>query len=139
MRSGGKWLVATLVALAVAPATASAVLAAEDADNSRSPAVDAGGWLYSPRKLRVAVHAKPSAAPLVVSIDVQCSKGRRDRRVQRTLKPRRSPIHRRVALAIRRADACYVSATAYFKDAEQDGRIVAKVFGHGNPHYASRR
>jgi len=112
------------------PATASGLLVAESSDSSNFPLASASGWLYSPSHVRIVVTASPGAA-LEISLDLQCSRGNIERRVQRDLEPQVGPIRRRVKLPMSKPDECYLDATASYVDFEQSGKIIAQIFGHG--------
>lgn len=115
----------------VGPVPASAVLVAESSDSSSIPITSASGWLYSPRQVRFFVVSQPAAA-LDIRTDIQCSKGRVERRVQRDLVPQTGPVNRVIKLPLRNAESCYVDVTANFEDLEnQAGEIKVRVYGRG--------
>lgn len=111
---------------------ASATLIAESSDSSSIPIASANGWLYSPRQVRFVVTSQPSAA-LDIQTDIQCSRGRFERRLQRDLAPQIGPVARSIRLSVRNAESCYIDVTASYDDiANQAGAIKVQVFGRGS-------
>lgn len=112
------------------PATASGLLVAESRDSSNIPLASASGWLYSPSHVRIVITASPEAT-LDVGLDLQCSRGNIERRVQHDLEPQIGPVRRRVKLPMSKPGECYIDATASYVDFEHSGTVVARVYGHG--------
>ncbi|HKZ12958.1 MAG TPA: hypothetical protein VJL81_03830 [Solirubrobacterales bacterium] len=113
------------------PQSAAAILVAEGSDSTSIPTAQAGGWLYSPSHVRVEVTADARAA-VQVSVDLQCERGRSNRRVQHKLKSQSGSLSRRVPLPFGHPDDCYIGVTASYADFEQPGKITARILGHGS-------
>ena len=112
------------------PQAAAAVLVAEGSAATSSPIAQAGGWLYSPSHVRIQVTASPGAA-LEVTVDLQCERGRSNRRVQRKVTSSSGSLAQAVKLPLGHPDDCYIDVTAFYASTEQAGEITARVFGHG--------
>lgn len=114
---------------AVFPQVAQAVLVSEGSDVGDFPTAHAGDFLYTPSHVRIQVTASPNV-PLTVSTDLQCERGRSNRRVQRKLSVT-GPTTIRPKLPLGKPESCYIAVTAYYADYEQTGEIITRIFGHG--------
>lgn len=131
VRAVRRLLAPIAVALCVAlPQSAQAVLVSEGSDVGDFPTAQAGDFLYSPSHVRIQVTASPNAA-IQVTVDLQCERGRSNRRVQPKFSYGSGPVTIRPKLPLGKPDACYVGVTAEYADVEQAGEIRASIYGHG--------
>ena len=120
MKWGG-FIAVALFLFVAAPARAG--LVASSVDEGSLPHAYGGGWISDAKKPpTLSVKAWPSA-PIAVSVDVQCWKGKAQRSIDRDLPATTPPFSGPIALTINRPERCYISADASYEDFEIEGRI----------------